>query len=226
MSGVPSLVVDPSFQPASVRVALVWGSGLPGCPRTAEAAPFLREALERVRSAGEGFLPPDRKTAVRTMLRFGAYKPSGRAKPSSEYLLAAAREGIFPLVNLPVDANNTVSLQWGYPASIFDAAASGSELLLRRGKAGESYVFNSAGQSIDLEDLVCVCRRDGEAWMPCGNPVKDAMATKVTQATRGVLAVIYAPADGPPADREAAAKRFAELLKTECGAAESGWLLP
>jgi DNA/RNA-binding domain of Phe-tRNA-synthetase-like protein len=157
------------------------------------------------------------------MLRHGRYKPSGRAKPSSEYLLAAALEDAFPLVNLPVDANNAVSLQWGLPASIFDIAASGAELLLRRGKAGESYVFNPSGQTIELEDLVCVCRRDGEEWAPCGNPVKDAMATKVTEKARGVVAVIYAPADGPGAALEEAAAELDGLLHGACGAAESGW---
>jgi DNA/RNA-binding domain of Phe-tRNA-synthetase-like protein len=185
----------------------------------------VRELLERVRRAGETFLPVERKAAVRGMLRFGKYKPAGRSKPSSEYLLAAALQGSFPLVSCPVDVNNAVSLEWGYPASIFDLALCGGELLLRRGAPGESYVFNPSGQSIDLEDLVCVCRRAGERWEPCGNPVKDAMATKVTADTRDVAAVLYAP----PEDRsalEAAAARFAGLLASSCGGRDGGWILP
>ena len=67
------------------------------------------------------------------MLHHGTYRPSGRGETASEYLLATAQAGEFPLVNAPVDVNNAVSLLWGYPASIFDAANSGWELLLRRG---------------------------------------------------------------------------------------------
>lgn len=230
-----SLSLDPSLF-GVLRAALVWAFGLPGCPRREVAPAYLTELLDRVRAAGESFLPPERKAAVRGMLRHGKYKPAGRSKPSSEYLLAAALaggtlegsgpSGGFPLVNGPVDANNAVSLEWGYPASVFDMAATGPELFLRRGLAGESYVFNPSGQVIDLEDLLVACRRSGAAetsgWEPCGNPVKDAMATKVFEEARDIVAVVYAPASEPAADLEACAVRFAALLREECGAAASG----
>jgi hypothetical protein len=226
MIAIPALRYDPGFELRSVHASLVWGLEMPGCPKTVSAPAHLSALLERVRAAGEGFLSPGRKAAVRGMLRFGKYKPSGRSKPSSEYLLAAALQGNFPLVNGPVDVNNAVSLEWGYPASIFDVELCGAELLLRRGMAGESYIFNPSGQSIDLEDLLCVCRAEAGAWLPCGNPVKDAMATKTGEYTRNVAAVIYAPSIEPHADLEAAAARFAALLRSDCGASESGWSTP
>jgi DNA/RNA-binding domain of Phe-tRNA-synthetase-like protein len=221
-----SLSLEPSL---NIRAALVWAAGLPGCPKSGGPSPYLAELLERVRAAGESFLPPERKAAVRGMLRYGGYKPAGRAKPSSEYLLAAALEGGFPLVNAPVDANNAISLEWGYPASVFDAAKTGSEILLRRGVAGESYVFNPSGQEIGLEDLIVACRRgaagSGGAWEPCGNPVKDAMAAKVFEDAGDVVAVVYAPATDPRDRLESCAARFRELLLSECGAEESGYLI-
>ncbi len=226
MTQIPSLFYDSSLEPRNVRAALVWGLGMPGCPKTTTAPEYVSLLLDRVRAAGEEFVSVERKAAVRKMLRHGAYKPSGRSKPSSEYLLAAALRGDFPLVCCPVNVNNAVSLEWGYPASIFDTELSGSELLLRRGIAGESYVFNPSGQSIDLEDLLCACRREDGRWVPCGNPVKDAMATKVRESTRSIAALIYAPVTDPKADLEAAACRFAALLRSECQAAESGWSLP
>jgi DNA/RNA-binding domain of Phe-tRNA-synthetase-like protein len=230
----PSVSFDDSTGPLNLRVALVWAFGLPACPRTEAVPAYLAELLGRVRAAGEAFLPPGRKAAVRDMLRHGKYKPSGRSKPSSEYLLAAALEaadadgyaGAFPLVNGPVDANNAVSLEWGYPASVFDLAKTGPELLVRRGLAGESYVFNPSGQEIELEDLLVVCRRAGSgAWEPCGNPVKDAMATKVFEDAREAAAVVYAPASEPPGLLAACAERFRDLLRFECGAAETGFLV-
>jgi DNA/RNA-binding domain of Phe-tRNA-synthetase-like protein len=226
----PTLARDPALDAKDLRSALVWANGLPGCPKTEVVPEYLADLLARVRAAGEAFLPAERKAAVRDMLRHGKYKPAGRAKPSSEYLLAAALadevlEGGFPLVNGPVNANNAVSLEWGYPASVFDADKTGRELLLRRGVAGEAFVFNPSGQKIDLEDLLVVCRRSGEVWEPCGNPVKDAMATKVFEAARDIVAIVYAPASDPPGLLEACAARFARLLEAECGAAEAGFAI-
>jgi DNA/RNA-binding domain of Phe-tRNA-synthetase-like protein len=225
----PSVSFDDSTGPMRLRVAIVWAFGLPACPRTESVPAYLSELLGRVRAAGEAFLPPERKAAVRDMLRHGKYRPAGRAKPSSEYLLAAALDaadgsaGAFPLVNGPVDANNAVSLEWGYPASVFDLDRTGPELLVRRGLAGEAYVFNPSGQEIDLEDLIVVCRRAAcGAWEPCGNPVKDAMATKVFEDARNAAAVVYAPAADPPELLAACAERFRDLLRVECGAAEAG----
>jgi hypothetical protein len=223
---IPRLRCDPGLAPLSVSVALVWGFGMPGCPKTASPPAYLAELLRRVRSAGAEFIPAGRRTAVRRMLRFGAYQPSGRNKPSSEYLLGAALQDSFPMVNPPVDVNNAVSLEWGYPASVFDLDLCGSELLLRRGLRGEAYVFNPAGQTIGLEDLICICRKDGEYWDPCGNPVKDSMATKTRESTKNVAAVIYAPSGDWRADLDEAAARFAQLLRSECQAAETDWLIP
>ena len=227
-SGI-TLSIDPSIEAGRLRAALVWASGLPGSPATSAPSSYLTDLLARVRSSGEAFLVPERKAAVRNMLRHGKYKPAGRAKPSSEYLLAAALEGEapmggFPLVNGPVDANNAASLAWGYPASIFDVAKCGRELLLRWGQPGESYVFNLSGQVIDLEDLLVASRRRADGtWEACGNPVKDAMATKVFEDCREVAAVVYAPASDPRPELEACAEAFAGLLRSECKAADAGW---
>jgi DNA/RNA-binding domain of Phe-tRNA-synthetase-like protein len=223
MDRAPNLVIDPSLAPSPVHPALVWGFGMAGCPPSSSMPPFLAELLERVRASGRDFLANARKAAVRDMLRHGAFKPAGRGKPSSEYLLAAALAGEFPLVNGPVDVNNAVSLESGYPASVFDVELSGLELLMRRGKPGEEYPFNPSGQSIDLEDLLCVCRGEDGAWMPCGNPVKDAMATKVNAGTKNVVAVVYAPFSDPPGELEAAAARFSSLLESHCGAVSTGY---
>jgi DNA/RNA-binding domain of Phe-tRNA-synthetase-like protein len=194
-----------------------------GCPATKKAPAFLQDLLDRVQS-GYQVVSAQRKAAVRNMLRYGSYKPAGRSKPASEYLLAAAADG-FPLVNGPVDVNNAVSLQWGYPASIFDATLSGWNLLLRRGTRGERYVFNLSGQTIELEDLLCICREINGAWVPCGNPVKDSMATKISATTTQVVGVICSPVEESPGDLRDAAGRFASLLASHCGATQTSFAL-
>jgi DNA/RNA-binding domain of Phe-tRNA-synthetase-like protein len=229
-SSKPTLTIDPALDPPPLRLALVWAEGLPGCPPRSAASPWLADLLARVAAEGEAFLAPARKAAVRDMLRHRSYKPSGRSKPSSEYLLAAALEGSFPLVNGAVDANNAVSLAWGYPASIFDRAKAGEAYLLRRGGPGEAYVFNSSAQTIGLEDLIVLCRRvpdraagEGYGWEPCGNPVKDAMATKVFEDCSSIVAFVFQPLAEPRAELEACAERFVLLLREDCGAASAGF---
>src|SRR5687767_3750023 len=60
------------------------------------------------------------RSAVRDMLRHGGYKPTGRGKPASEYLVRTAEEDGIRSINLPVDACNVVSLHSGFPISVVD----------------------------------------------------------------------------------------------------------
>ena len=213
----------PSLVPLPVVPALIWAEEIESPAPTETMSDVLGNLLQRVQLDGEEFVPSEMRQRVRKMLRHGKYKPSGRGKPASEFLLREALAESFPLVNAPVDMNNIVSLESGLPGSIFDATVSGRYLLLRRGAPGESYAFNPSGQSIDLQDLLLVCRRVGDVWEPCGNPVKDSMATKIRPETRGVVAVLYAPADEPLQSVERWAARYAELLEHFCGADRVGY---
>ncbi len=158
--------------------------------------------------------PPGRSEAVRALLRRVAYKPSGRGKPASEYLAQAAREGRFPHISALVDLNNLVSLRSGLPASILDIRPfltdeSTASILLRPGRAGEAYVFNQAGQSIELEDLLCLC--GGPEGRPLGNAVKDSLEAKLGPETRAVIVCLYAPAELSDVV-EAEARAYAQAL--------------
>ncbi len=155
-----------------VNIALVELEGIEW-GRAAEVAPetLFEGILRETRASGtEAFGP--RIKAVRDMLRNGRYKPAGRAKPSSEYLLAAALEGGFPRVNPFVDAVNLASLKYRYPMSIFDADRAGRALLCRLGAPGERSVFNSSGQEIDVEDLICICTME-PAFATAGSSVEE-----------------------------------------------------
>jgi DNA/RNA-binding domain of Phe-tRNA-synthetase-like protein len=76
-----------------------------------------------------------------------------------------------------------------------------------------------------MASLLSECRNVDGAWVPCGNPVRDSMATKISQATTQVVAVIFAPVEEPPGDLRDAAGRFASLLASHCGAKETGFEL-
>lgn len=219
----PILRIDASLDPCPCRPALIWAEEITE-PVASDALPGpLADLVRRAAQEGEAFWSPDVKGRVRKMLRHGKYKPSGRAKPASEFLLKAALSGRFPAVNQPVDANNVVSLESGLPGSIFDTTLTGERLVLRRGRAGEKYVFNPTGQEIDLTDLLLVAREGVSDSPPCGNPVKDSMATKIQPDTRRLVAVLYAPTDEPVERLEGWARRYEELLADWCGAKQTGY---
>lgn len=127
------------------------------------------------------------KTAVRALLRHGGFKPSGRSKPASEYLVGAAAEGRFPTINAGVDACNIASLHSGLPISLVDVDKVEGELSIRIAPEGTSYVFNPSGQTIDVSGLVCLYDARG----PTGTPVKDAQRTKTHDGTTAVLSIVW-----------------------------------
>jgi DNA/RNA-binding domain of Phe-tRNA-synthetase-like protein len=148
------------------------------------------------------------RQAVRDMLRAGGYKPTGRGKPASEYLVRAAAEGTLDSINLAVDACNAVSLHSGLPISVVDAARARPPWSIAVAAAGERYVFNRAGHEIDLEGLLCLHDADG----PCGNAVKDAQRTKTDDATAQTLSVLWGVA-GHEARLDAATAWYRRLLE-------------
>ena len=176
-----------------------------GCA-TQVASTHLDDLIpETVRRIAEAPPSSETKAAVRDMLRHGRYKPTGRGKPASEYLVRSATQGTFPRINNLVDALNVVSLDSGLPISILDVQRAGaSAFVIRRGRPGERYVFNQGGQEIGLEDLLLVAAEPEDR--PCANPVKDSMATKLVEGTTDVLAVVYGPAALAERVREATAR--------------------
>lgn len=191
--------------------------------REVKVAPSGGELQKKLASlvterAAQDFPPQDLKAGIRGLLKKGGFKPTGRNKPASEYLAQAAREARFPFINNLVDVNNYISLLTGLPVSLLDLDKVGAHIVLRTGKAGENYVFNPAGQVIDLEGLICICSPAGS---PMGNPVKDSLEAKLENETSNVVGVIYA-SEGVIVDRELVriTHMFADML-TEHGGASS-----
>lgn len=127
------------------------------------------------------------REAVRQLLRQGGFKPTGRSKPASEYLLKAVGEGRLTTINVAVDACNVASLHSGLPISVVDLDRVREPLRISLAAADANYVFNASGQTIDLGGLPCLFDADG----PCANAVKDAQRTKTGPATRRTLSLIW-----------------------------------
>jgi DNA/RNA-binding domain of Phe-tRNA-synthetase-like protein len=135
-----------------------------------------------------------RREAVRALLRKGGFKPSGRSKPAQEYLARCLDESKFPRVHPAVDCLNAISVRSGIPISMLDRDAFSDRMLIRLGKPSESYVFNSVGQELDLENLIVVCGGSDEQ-KPLGTPVKDSMAGKIDKTVSRIVCILYAPRD-------------------------------
>jgi DNA/RNA-binding domain of Phe-tRNA-synthetase-like protein len=127
------------------------------------------------------------REAVRKLLRHGGFKPTGRSKPASEYLLKAVGEGRLASINVAVDVCNAVSLHSGLPISVVDLDRAREPFRVGVAPAGTGYVFNTSGQTIDVGGLLCLFDADG----PCANAVKDAQRTKTGAETRGTLSLIW-----------------------------------
>jgi DNA/RNA-binding domain of Phe-tRNA-synthetase-like protein len=147
------------------------------------------------------------RAAVRELLRHGGYKPTGRGKPSAEYLVRAVAEGALGSINAAVDACNAVSLHSGLPISVIDLDRAAEPFRVAICAAGTRYVFNASGQEIDLSGLVCL----HDAAGPCANAVKDAQRTKTGPTTRRTLSILWG-ARTLPGRADAAATWYRSLL--------------
>jgi DNA/RNA-binding domain of Phe-tRNA-synthetase-like protein len=152
------------------------------------------------------------KSAVRGLLRQGGFKPTGRNKPASEYLIKAARDGSLSSINVAVDACNAASLHSGLPISVVDLDRAREPFRVAVATAGSEYVFNPSGQTIQLNGLLCLFDADG----PCGNAVKDSQRTKTRDETRRTLTIIWGTTDLP--GRAAETERWYHTLLQENGA--------
>src|SRR5205807_7463987 len=109
------------------------------------------------------------------------------SKPASEYLLRAAGEGKLSSINLAVDVANIVSLHSGLPISVVDLGHLRPPLRIGVASPSHRYVFNAAGQVIELEGLLCLFDAEG----PCATAVKDAQRTKTNHSSRETFSLIW-----------------------------------
>ena len=202
-----------TVEPHPLLDVVAFSATFPGPLGEAGAGESVRALLASVDAAAPLRSDEAVRTAVRDLLRHGGYKPTGRGKPSAEYLIRAVSEGALGAINAAVDACNAVSLHSGLPISVVDLERARGPLRIAVMPAGTRYVFNASGQEIDVGGLLCLCDADG----PCANGVKDAQRTKTTPATSRTLSVVWGTKALP--GRAAEAARWYRALLAEAGAA-------
>jgi DNA/RNA-binding domain of Phe-tRNA-synthetase-like protein len=175
---------------------------------TGHLAEQLARACTRPMHAEVGLDDPESlRSPVRDLLRHGGFRPSGRSKPSSEYLVRAANDGTLRSINDLVDACNLTSLVSGLPISVVDTQRAVAPFALAVVEGEASYVFNASGQEIRLDGLLCL----HDAIGPCANPVKDSQRTKTHDQTIETLSVIWGSVANPR-QSEQAARWYRSLL--------------
>lgn len=191
-------------------------------PQPLGERPSSAELLARLSLEAEAPLERSEevRAQVRDLFRHGGYKPTGRGKPASEYLVKAVGAGKLGPINLAVDACNVVSLHSGLPISVVDCdllQGNRVEGALRVGlaPADAEYVFNASGQTIKLGGLLCLF--DGAG--PCANGVKDSQRTKTHPGSTRTLSLVWGTRE--QAGRTACAVAwYRELLAAEGAAVE------
>lgn len=147
------------------------------------------------------------RAAVRDLLRHGGFKPTGRSKPASEYLVRAAGDGALASINAAVDACNVASLHSGLPISVVDTEIARAPFRVAVPAPGTTYVFNPSGQVIDIGGLVSLHDAEG----PCAGPVKDSQRTKTSASTTRTLSIVWGTT-ALPGRAAATAAFYRELL--------------
>lgn len=199
-----------NIQHPTLRLGIVSAQEVTCGPSSVALTQAMHVAEQAVR-LDAGVFPEKVRTIVRETLRVGGYKPTGRGKPASEFLLGVAREHGLPRVNNLVDINNLVSLVTALPISIFDSDQLGINPIVRFGSPDEKYVFNASGQSMDVAGIPLVCSSPDN--LPVGNAVKDSMIAKVSPATHRITAVVYGSTRLPANHLETTCEMLIEKLQ-------------
>jgi len=178
-------------------------------PQPIAQSPSSRELLTLLALDAAAPLHSDDKIReqIRELLRHGGFKPAGRSKPASEYLIKAVHDKALSSINLAVDACNVVSLHSGLPISVVDMDLLQEPVRVGIGEEGSSYVFNASGQVLDVKGLLCLFDAGG----PCGSAVKDSQRTKTRPETVRTLSLIWGTKRDPERTK-AAEKWYRELL--------------
>jgi len=148
---------------------------------------WKREEIEVPFTVDRDFI----KGTVRSLLRVGGFKPAGRSKPASEYLIKAYEGGFISSINAAVDVCNVVSYHSGLPISVVDADRLEGALRLRHCPPDTNVIFNLSGQELRMDGLISLWDEKG----PSACAVKDSQRTKTGAETTRVLTLVWGSHD-------------------------------
>lgn len=193
----------------AVKLGVVEADGVRVAPSPDDLVGLMNDACERKRRklTVETLAEAEPVRAVRAMFREWGMDPS-KYRPSSEALLrrVVQGKGLYFISNV-VDLLNLGSIETGWPYGCYDRAKLRLPIVLRHGAPGESY--ERVGKEMwHLEGRPALADADG----PFGSPISDSVRTMITDSTRDVLVVIYAPSAAHDRDVDEVARSLAGQL--------------
>ncbi len=207
--------MDISIELPDVKLGVLEAEDVRVAPADAALAGEMDAACERLRREQtlETLMETPSVRAVRAMFRAWQVD-AARYRPSSEALLrrVVQGKGLYRVSNV-VDINNLGSIEAGWPFGSYARAEIAPPAAFRHGLPGEKYE-GIGKRTWHLEGQPVLADQRG----PFGSPISDSERTKVTEATRGVLFIVYAPAGSGTADLDLALAQLARRLERFTGA--------
>jgi DNA/RNA-binding domain of Phe-tRNA-synthetase-like protein len=152
----------------------------------AEIAAYGEELRRRYAGVPSGDVPG--ASDARDLYKALGLDPT-KTRPSSEALLRRVLKGeALYTVNTLVDSVNLSSLRAQLPFGLYDLDRVEPPVVLRRGRAGESYEgIRKGAVNVDGRPVLV------DAAGPFGNPTSDSARTAISLDTQRALVVVYAP---------------------------------
>ncbi len=149
---------------------------------------------------------------VRRLFKSVGIDPS-RYRPSGEALVRRILEGkgIYH-INCIVDINNICSIESLFPLGAYDCEHIIGDVNIRLGTSDE--IYGGIGKEINIAGKLVSADSEGAF----GSPIADSERTKISEDTREVLILLYAPESTKDSEIRDTLNRFAELASEHAGA--------
>jgi DNA/RNA-binding domain of Phe-tRNA-synthetase-like protein len=149
---------------------------------------------------------------VRRLFKSAGIDPS-RYRPSGEALVRRILkgQGLYH-INCIVDINNICSIESLFPLGAYDRERIIGDVTIRLGASDE--VYRGIGKEINIAGKLVSADSEGAF----GSPIADSDRTMISEDTREVLVLLYAPESTDDSDIRNTLNRFAELAGEHAGA--------
>ena len=151
-------------------------------------------------------------SGVRCLFKSSGIDPS-RYRPSGEALVRRIlKEQDLYYINNIVDINNICSIESLFPLGAYDCEHIVDDVNTRLGECNEHYL--GIGKEINIAGKLVSVDSQGAF----GSPIADSDRTKITESTREVLVLLYAPGSTDDSVMADTLSRFADLASEHAGA--------
>ena len=151
-------------------------------------------------------------SGVRRLFKSSGIDPS-RYRPSGEALVRRIlKEQDLYYINNIVDINNICSIESLFPLGVYDCEHIVDDVNTRLGECNERYL--GIGKEINIAGKLVSVDSQGAF----GSPIADSNRTKITESTREVLVLLYAPGSTDDSVMTDTLSRFADLASEHAAA--------